>query len=220
MLLNLNALKQDLYAKRQAAIALQFFALAIAGLYFYLPLAHNLLDGLAEFKQRTGLVYSMLATGCFGAVLPFVWQYALGHYRQRSVLTFFTLFGVWALMGGIIDVFYQYQAIWFGTENTVATLAKKVAVDQFVFSTLLSCPLVSIVYRFVAVQCDWQAFKQQWSFAAVAEEIGRTILTNWVIWIPSVTIIYSLPSSLQIPFFNIVLCFFALVMSQRKSAEI
>lgn len=216
MRLNLQALKQDLYDKRQAAIALQFFALAIAGLYFYLPLVHNLLDGLAEFKQRTGLVYSMLATGCFGALLPFMWQYALGHYRQRSVVTLFTLLGIWALMGAIIDVFYQHQAIWFGTENTVATLAKKVAVDQFVFSTLVSCPIMSMAYRFVAVQCDWLVFKQQWSFAAVAEEIGRTILTTWVIWIPSVTIIYSLPSSLQIPFFNIVLCFFALVMSQRK----
>lgn len=216
MRLNLQALKQDLYDKRQAAIALQFFALAIAGLYFYLPLVHNLLDGLAEFKQRTGLVYSMLATGCFGALLPFMWQYALGHYRQRSVVTLFTLLGIWALMGAIIDVFYQHQAIWFGTENTVATLAKKVAVDQFVFSTLVSCLIMSMAYRFVAVQCDWLVFKQQWSFAAVAEEIGRTILTTWVIWIPSVTIIYSLPSSLQIPFFNIVLCFFALVMSQRK----
>ena len=217
MQLNLAALKHDLYAKRQAAIALQFFALTIAGLYFYLPVVHDLFEGLAAFKQRTGLVYSMLATGCFGALVPFMWQYALGHYRQRTGVTLVTLFCLWAMMGLIVDVFYQYQAVWFGNGTDVATLSKKVAVDQFVFSTLLSCPIVSIVYRFVGVNCNWQRFTTHFSFGSVVEEIGRTVLTNWVIWIPSVTVIYSLPSSLQIPFFNIVLCFFALVMSQRRA---
>jgi hypothetical protein len=39
------------------------------------------------------------------------------------------------------------------------------------------------------------------------------IFSTWVVWIPAVTIIYALPGALQIPLFNLVLCFWCLLMS-------
>ncbi|HRX17342.1 MAG TPA: hypothetical protein P5123_13590, partial [Spirochaetota bacterium] len=47
--------------------------------------------------------------------------------------------------------------------------------------------------------------------------ILRRIAIVWcsslVIWIPAVSIIYSLPQNLQLPLFNIILCFFALILA-------
>jgi hypothetical protein len=38
-------------------------------------------------------------------------------------------------------------------------------------------------------------------------------MSTWAVWIPAVTIIYCLPAPLQIPLFNLVLCFWVLVLS-------
>jgi predicted branched-subunit amino acid permease len=45
-------------------------------------------------------------------------------------------------------------------------------------------------------------------------------VTTWVVWIPGTAIIYSLPYPLQIPLFNLTLCFFVIlvgVFSQKEN---
>jgi hypothetical protein len=37
------------------------------------------------------------------------------------------------------------------------------------------------------------------------------LLGVWTVWIPVVTCVYALPSALQMPLFNIVLCFWSLL---------
>jgi hypothetical protein len=46
-------------------------------------------------------------------------------------------------------------------------------------------------------------------------------MSTWAVWIPAVTIIYCLPAPLQIPLFNLVLCFWVLVLSfiSKRPAE-
>jgi hypothetical protein len=44
--------------------------------------------------------------------------------------------------------------------------------------------------------------------------------SQWMVWIPAVSIIYCLPSALQIPLFNLVVCFWVLLLTfvSRRSA--
>ena len=53
--------------------------------------------------------------------------------------------------------------------------------------------------------------------AFARQSFGQRVLvvvcSTWVVWIPAVAIIYSLPSALQVPLFNLVLCFWCLLMS-------
>lgn len=60
------------------------------------------------------------------------------------------------------------------------------------------------------------------SFARLKAELGWDFVTfrvpsvlcsTWMVWVPAVSLIYSLPSTLQIPLFNLVLCFFVLILS-------
>ena len=53
------------------------------------------------------------------------------------------------------------------------------------------------------------------------ENMPKALIGLWGVWVPAVTIIYSLPASLQIPLFNVVLCFYALLFStlNRGNAE-
>jgi hypothetical protein len=39
------------------------------------------------------------------------------------------------------------------------------------------------------------------------------LIANWGIWTPAVAIIYLLPTALQLPMQNIVLCFFTLLLA-------
>ena len=68
------------------------------------------------------------------------------------------------------------------------------------------------------------------SFARLRPKLNKELFTStlpaiqissWMVWIPAVSIIYSLPPLLQIPLFNIVLSFWVLLLSfvARKEPE-
>jgi hypothetical protein len=39
------------------------------------------------------------------------------------------------------------------------------------------------------------------------------MVTNWLVWIPTLALVYSLPPALQFPLFAVVMCFFILIMT-------
>jgi hypothetical protein len=45
------------------------------------------------------------------------------------------------------------------------------------------------------------------------EKLPATIFSTWIVWLPAVTLIYMMPPALQLPLFNLVLCFFVLLLS-------
>jgi hypothetical protein len=44
-------------------------------------------------------------------------------------------------------------------------------------------------------------------------KIPTVILSNWLVWIPAVSVVYAMPTELQIPLFNLVLCFWVLLLA-------
>jgi len=47
------------------------------------------------------------------------------------------------------------------------------------------------------------------------------LVTNWLVWIPALALVYSLPAALQFPLFSVIMCFFILVvtmMTRRQGA--
>ena len=53
--------------------------------------------------------------------------------------------------------------------------------------------------------------------------VVTVLISTWAVWIPMVSIIYAVPSNLQIPLFNIVLCFWSLMLGsltkEKKAAR-
>jgi hypothetical protein len=48
------------------------------------------------------------------------------------------------------------------------------------------------------------------------------LFSTWIVWLPTVAIVYSLPNVLQLPLSNLVLCFWCLLLSfisRRSAAE-
>lgn len=206
-----SALKKNLLP----GLVLQAFAVSILLIYFFVPASKPLFTLLGELKQTYGFGYSFIATALFGGLIPFLYLWmSKGIAPNRNtlgLLAFYVIF--WGLKGMEVDLFYRLQADWFGTGNDVKTIATKMAVDQFLYSALWAAPSITIVYLWM--ESNWSIAE---SIRAMNKEffcvkIPTVILSNWLVWIPAVSVVYAMPGELQIPLFNLVLCFWVLLLA-------
>ena len=188
--------------------------------YFHHPPTRELLERLAEVKSRWGYSYSALAAIVAGAVVPellrvFVFQKGKFGRHNFSNLVFTAPF--WAGMGMLVDAFYRLQAMWWGDEATVAVVVPQVLLDQFVFSPLLTAPLTTWLYGWKNRGYRWR--KGVFTAGYYRDHIFPTVVAIWGVWIPIVTVLYTLPETLQIPLFSLALSMWVMLytwMSEEK----
>lgn len=195
-------------------LILQAFAVAIVIAYFTIPSAAELLDQLGRLKQRQGFYFSACSTAAFGGLIPFLILRASGKiptHRAGRELLFYVSF--WFCKGVEVDAFYRTQAWLFGDDATWTTILSKTVVDQFVYNPLWAAPTQTLFFLWKDRDFSWIGVR-----SALAEQSAfrRTLLvlfSTWAVWIPAVAIVYALPSPLQVPLFNLVLCFWCLLLS-------
>lgn len=205
------------------AMLVQGLMLGLLLAYFFYPPTTLWLNRLAEVKARWGYGYSAVAAILAGGVLPEMIRAAVfqgGKFRRANAANLLFTIPFWAFMGTVVDGFYRLQAGWFGAEATLAVVANKVLIDQFVYNPLFAAPFTAALY-------DWKnggygrRFGRFFTAAYYRDAVVPTLFATWGVWIPLVAIIYSLPSLLQIPMFNLALCLWVLLytwMSERRSA--
>ncbi len=214
----LAALKQNLLP----GLVLQLFAATILIIYFFVPTSKPLFTLFGELKHTYGFGYSFIATALFGGLIPFLYLWLSKSLApNRNILGLFVFYVVfWGLKGMEVDFFYRLQADWFGTDNEIKTIATKVAVDQLLYSALWAAPGITIVYLWM--ESNWSIAESQ---KAMNKEffcikIPTVILSNWLVWTPAVCIVYAMPGELQIPLFNLVLCFWVLMLAVLNKKQI
>lgn len=207
----LAALKKNLLP----GLVLQLFATSILVTYFFVPTAKPLFTLFGEFKQTYGFGYSFIATALFGGLIPFLYLLLSKNLSPNrnilGLLVFYILF--WGLKGMEVDLFYRLQADWFGTGSDVKTIATKMAVDQFLYSALWAAPSITIVYLWMEYNWNLAEAKKAMTKEFFWVKIPTVILSNWLVWIPAVCVVYAMPGELQIPLFNLVLCFWVLLLA-------
>jgi hypothetical protein len=208
----ISNIKSAIGANLLPGLCLQLFALTIGLSYFYWPASQPTFQFFADLKAEYGVVYAAISTALFGGLLPFIYMYLSGKIRFLPIqqLIFYVL--IWALLGSVINAFYNFQVVLFGDGNDWLTIVKKTAFDQFVFSTFLTGPFIALAFLWKDQQFNWQKAKMQFA-DLIKVQIPTTVVTTWIIWIPAVSLIYMMPSNLQIPLFNLVLCFFVLILA-------
>lgn len=207
----LSAIKQNL----KPGLVLQTFAGIIVALYFFVPAAKPAFNFFAELKQQHGLLYSAISTSIFGGLIPFLYLYYSRSFKTDQPIKLLFVFYIlyWAYKGIEVDSFYQFQSYIFGTESDFKTLATKVLVDQFIYSALWAAPSISIIYLWIECNFNWQATRKNMNREFFTVTVPANIISNWMVWLPAVTFIYCMPSDLQIPLFDLVLCFWVLILA-------
>ena len=195
-------------------IGLQIFALSIVLGYFFIPSVRDVLDGVGELKDQYGYLFSALSTILFGAFIPFSFLALTGRVRPARRLTelrFLVLF--WCWRGLEVDAFYRFQAFLFGSEANLSTVAAKVAFDQFVYTPFWVVPTQTALFLYKDSGYSSARMKELLVQQPIPHRLLTVLLSNWAVWIPAVSIIYTLPSPLQLPLCNFVLCFWCLLVS-------
>lgn len=119
----------------------------------------------------------------------------------------------WACKGIEVDLFYTLQALWFGNANDFSTILRKTAVDQFIYSVFWAVPSMMICFLWMESNFSFGDTLPKLNKRFWLMKIPTVIVSNWLVWIPAVSIIYSMPASLQLPLFNLVLCFFVILLT-------
>ena len=193
-------------------LALQVFALVLVLAYFWHAPTHRALEHLRTWRSELGFIFPILSTGLCGGLLPFLFlKFTRARYTwaQGALITAF-----WAYKGFEIDLWYRILARVVGETNEPSVVVIKVLLDQFVYCPLLAIPVTALVYGYAeshfsraAVVADLRA--PSW----YQRRVLPMLISNLGVWIPTVSIIYALPTPLQLPLQNIVLCFFTLLLA-------
>jgi hypothetical protein len=189
-------------------------AAVVVLLYYFVADSRPVFTQVSDLKAGGGFLYSILSTALFAGLIPFVFLKAMPSTRAQATvgtLVFTVLF--WAYRGFEIDLFYRFQGVMFGTVPSLGTVAAKVAFDLFVYNVIWAASLQLLTYHWknsgfrasAFHGFDWRGYFQR--------QLPVALLSTWAVWLPVLIFVYSLPSDLQIPLFNLAACFWALVMA-------
>lgn len=202
-------------------LVLQAFAVAVILAYYRHAPTRDLLDAVAGFKARTGYPFSFLATAVFGGLVPYLCLRLDPRTRASTTAAhglFLLLF--WGYKGVEVDAFYRFQGWLFGGAVDFPTVAKKVVVDMFAYCPAWSMPTTVLVFHWKENGFRFESLSRLDIPAFLRANLPTALVTTWGIWLPAVVMIYCLPGPLQIPLFDIVLCFYSLVfftLTRRSS---
>jgi hypothetical protein len=195
-------------------LVLQTVALLVVVAYAFVPAAHGILTEIGDIKLRYGYAYSALSTAFFGGVVPFAVLAFTGKVSPSQLLPNLLFYvGFWLWKGVEVDAFYRLQGVVFGNVANVTTIAAKAAVDQFVYNAFWAAPTQLVFFLWKDAEFSISTVRGWLRQESLGRRVLVILLSSWTVWIPATVIIYSLPSALQIPLFNLVLCFWSLLLS-------
>ena len=203
-------------------LVVQGLMLAVLLAYLFYPPTTAWLDALARLKDRWGYGYSAVSAVIAGALIPellrvLVFQHGRPARGNLGNLAFSTPF--WCFMGVVVDAFYRMQARWFGAEPSIGVVVVKVLVDQFVYNPLFAAPFTAVMYDLKQSGYQLRATIRRLSPSYYRNVVVPTLVATWGVWIPVVSILYSLPQLLQVPLFGLALSLWVMLytwMSEKR----
>lgn len=211
----------SLRALLRPGLALQAVAVAVVLAYYFVPATADCFARLAHWQAEGGFAFSAATTAVCGGLLPFLFLRLHPDTRAANpwpLLGFYLLF--WAWKGAEVDLWYRILARLFGEGHDTATVVRKVLSDQFGYNPLYATPVGNLCFA-------WKDAGFRWAPVAADLRAGRwyarsvlpVLLAVWFLWIPVTACVYSLPSALQMPLFNIVLCFWSMLFSHLTARQ-
>ena len=201
-------------------IALQVLALALVIGYYNLPQVHGALARLVALRASSGVLFGIVSTAVFGGVIPFLYMWLYAAVRREALrygwLQGLSITAFWAYKGIEVDFWYRLQARMVGSGHEFSTIALKVVLDQFVYCPVLAVPVTAIVYGLVESHGDWTGMSSDIrAHGWYRRRVLPILVSNLGVWVPAVAVIYAMPTALQLPLQNIVLCFFTLIVANQ-----
>jgi hypothetical protein len=196
-------------------LALQAVAFGVVLSYYYFPATQAWFSQLTLWRTAGGFLFSALASALCGGLLPFLYLRFSANDQTAYPwphLLFFT--GFWAWKGTEVDLLYRTLNLIYGNEVNAATIVRKVLTDQFGFNLLYAAPMGNLIFAWKDAGFRWNPVLTDIGLGEwYSRRVLPVLISVWALWIPVVSCVYALPSALQIPLFNVVLCFWSLLFA-------
>jgi hypothetical protein len=174
----------------------------IVAVYYCWPAGAAVLSRYAAWQHAGGLFRTGLVAGFAGGILSelsVIYICDGGRWNATHLENMAFRFVVFSLGGLIVYKFYEWQALWFGDGLSWRVLVPKVLVDQFIFSVFWSTTYQTLIFRWHALRYSGSRLWSELDGRFVVERMLPVLVTNWMFWIPGVTLVYSMPLILQMP---------------------
>jgi hypothetical protein len=202
-------------------LVLQTAAVGIVLAYYFLPAAAGIFARLARWQSEGGFAFSAATTALCGGLLPFLFFRLDPSTRATNPwphLGFFVLF--WAWKGLEVDFWYRTLAWLYGTGPDAGIVVRKIVTDQFVYNPIWATPVGNLFFAWKDAGFRWTPV---WADVRAGRWYQRSalpvLIAVWSLWIPVTACVYSLPSALQMPLFNIVLCFWSMLFTHITAQQ-
>jgi hypothetical protein len=195
---------------------------AVVAIYYGWPAGAAVLSRYAAWQHAGGVLVAALATAFAGGVLS---QVSLVYFQKRGRWTESDLKNMafrWALFfisGAIVYEFYGWQAVWWGQGPGWSVLIPKVLLDQFGYTVFVATPLFSLSLRWQTLNFSGKRLWKELDQSFLTERMLPILVTNWMFWIPGVSLIYSMPSILQTPLFIFATAIWGLLLPAVTKQE-
>ena len=176
---------------------------------------------VAGIRQEAGYLFAFVSYAAAAALLPEILRIAFfqgGRPACRNLWLFLTAAPAWGCLGILVDFFYRCQAEWFGSGTGMMTILPKVLVDQMLVSPLIFNPLTIAWFIWRDENFRSSAWRKIFRPGFYMDRVFPVQVSGWIIWIPGVALVYSMPPLLQIPVAVLIQAFWALVFTTLGQA--
>ena len=193
---------------------LWLFGLALVVSYYQSESISEIFDAIGIWKTKVSPWFAILSTATFGSLIPWLVQMLFLPLEKRVPFRQVPwLFLFWGMHGWQVDVFYQLQSHLFGDNIDFNTILSKTLVDEFVWVPFLVVPQILLSYLFIENALSPSRFREALRHKGFFARAIPLMIANWVVWIPSVALIYLFPLPLQLPLQNLILAMWCLIIS-------
>jgi hypothetical protein len=174
----------------------------LVAVYYCWPTGAAVLSRYAAWQHAGGILRTGLVAGFAGGILSELSVIYLcdgGRWNATHLENMLFRFVIFFMGGLVVCKFYEWQAFWFGDGLSWRVLLPKILVDQFIFSVFWSTTYQTLTFRWQALRYSGSRLWNELNGNFVVERMLPVLVTNWMFWIPGVTLIYSMPLILQMP---------------------
>ena len=207
-------------ANAKPASIIQAIMLALAIAFYTNSSVADALRSLAEFKQAHPLLFVIGASVLAGALLPeffLILFFQRGRPQIGNLRNLAFTIPVWGFDGSLVDLLYRAEAHWLGDVATLPVVFGKICIDQFGYNVFFAAPFGVLTYEWKNSGISMQPVRDLFTWRHYRDKIIPTLVATWLVWIPLMAIIYSLPLALQFPLFGLALSFWVLLLTYMNN---
>ncbi len=215
----LEAVRKALRAARQnlpATLALEAAMAGLVAIYYGWPAGASFLTRFAGWEREGGILAAAVGTALAGGLLSelaVIYFQNAGRWTVGNVENAAFKMGMFFISGAVVYEFYRQQAVWFGDDNNWSVLVRKVLVDQLGYTPIFAVPYMALLTRWQTLRYSPLLLWQELDRSFIAERMLPVLVTNWMLWVPGVTLVYAMPQILQTPLFIFATAIWGILLS-------